>query len=518
MSNIFRIGNAINPSIRGSGSISNAINPSISGNISGSVTAIVCTDKNRGIGNDGGIPWLISEDFKFFKKTTIGSIVVMGRKTWESLPGPLTGRLNYVLTNSTENKDKGNGNQHVIFGSIKKLQSCIETHPHFKNVFIIGGESVYKQFFDMNIINEVIMTVLPKAYKCDVFMPYIPYNYELTDYKFIDGGDLTGGNYKRLWYKKNDNIILKDTPDYKYFNLCKQVIDSCGGSGSVNAKQELVIRKDRTNTGTYSMFGGELKFDISKYLPIYTTKRIAWKACIEELLWFLRGDTDVKKLQAKGVKIWDGNSTRKFLGDRGLVDYPEYIIGEGYGYQWRNFGGTDYNPQDPDNYVRGGTGFDQVTEVIRLLKKDPYSRRILINAWNPQRAHRMSLVPCHYSVQFYVKECTPKNKLSIKVVMRSNDLFLGNPFNVTSYAILAYIIAMKVDMVPDELILSIGDSHIYSNHLEQMYTQMDRIPSSSPLMVINEDVRDKKWEDISIDDFEMIGYQPYPSIKAYMAV
>lgn len=458
------------------------------------VTAIVCQDSRRGIGKNGAIPWRILEDLKFFKNQTVNNAVVMGRKTWDSLCYPLPNRLNFILTSQKE-KYKG-VNNNVIFGTMEDLKPVFNI---YKKVFIIGGEQIYKLFMDLDLIDIFLITQLPDNYNCDTFMPRISHKYKLDNYTIIE-------NYKRLLYTRNGTPLCT-FPDSKYLKLCKEIITT---------QEE--VRLDRTGTGTFSSFGEELRFDISKYIPLYTTKFVPWKACIEELLWFLRGDTDVKKLKSKGVKIWDGNSSREFLDNRGLKDYPEYIIGEGYGYQWRNFGGTDYNPQDPDSYTRGGTGFDQIEEIIRLLKEDPYSRRILLSAWNPLRSHKMSLVPCHYSIQFYVKKDNPFNKLSAKVILRSNDLFLGNPFNVFSYAVMVYIIALKVDMIPDELIISIGDAHIYTNHVKEMKLQMERPVLSSPILHIKKEVKEKNWEDISIEDFDVAGYNYWPSIKGKMAI
>ena len=279
-------------------------------------------------------------------------------------------------------------------------------------------------------------------------------------------------------------------------------------------------RSDRTGVGTVGIFGTQLRFSLeNNKVPMLTTKKMFVKGIIEELLFFLRGDTDTHKLEAKGVNIWKGNTTREFLDKRGLEDLPEGDMGKGYGFQWRNFGGKitsnkyDSSKSSPTN--RYADGVDQLTQVIHTLKTNPTDRRIIMSAWNPQQLPEMALPPCHMMVQFYVDN----GKLSAQFYMRSIDSFLGLPFNILSYAILTRIVAQTVGMEAKELIFVGGDTHIYQNHIEQVSEQISREPYPFPIMVINkklESVAD--IESLSLEDFTFLGYQSHPSIKAEMAV
>ena len=279
-----------------------------------------------------------------------------------------------------------------------------------------------------------------------------------------------------------------------------------------NIIQNGEFREDRTGTGTRSIFGSQIKFDISEYCPVMTTKKIPWKHCIEELLWFLRGDTDVTKLSKKGVKIWNGNSSRDFLDNRNLHHLEEGDIGPGYGFQWRH-SGAEYK-SCKSNY--DGMGVDQIETIIKMLKEDPFSRRIILNAWNPSNIDEMSLPPCHCFAQFYVSN---DKQLSCHMYQRSVDTFLGFPWNILSYSVLTKILAMKAGLKPKELIISTGDTHIYSNHIDKALLQISRVPSLNfPKLVLDESIKDKNFEDISIDDFDLLDYNPCAAIMASMAI
>ena len=276
-------------------------------------------------------------------------------------------------------------------------------------------------------------------------------------------------------------------------------------------------RTDRTGIGTIGIFGTQLRFSLeNNKVPMLTTKKMFLKGVVEELLFFLRGDTDTKKLEAKGVNIWKGNTTREFLDKVGLKHLPEGHMGKGYGFQWRKFGAHD----DVVDYESGAyefvqQGVDQLSKVIHTLKTNPNDRRIIISAWNPAQLDRMALPPCHILVQFYVDN----GKLSAQFYMRSIDTFLGLPFNILSYAILTRIIAQTVGMEAKELIFVGGDTHIYQNHVDQVMTQIMREPFTFPTLTINkklETVAD--IEALEFSDFIIEGYQSHPAIKAEMAI
>lgn len=276
------------------------------------------------------------------------------------------------------------------------------------------------------------------------------------------------------------------------------------------------LREDRTGTGTLSVFGHQVRFDISKNIPILTTKFVPWRMVVEELLWFMRGDTDSKILEAKNVNIWKGNTSREFLDSRGLSHLPEGDIGCGYGFQWRHFGGEYI---DCHSKYDASVGFDQLQNIIDTLRTDPFSRRVLMTAWNAKDLDKMALPPCHNQVQFYVTVGEDGTKhLSCHMYQRSVDTFLGFPWNILSYSVMTYILAMKTGMQPKELIISTGDTHIYKNHIMQVESQLERKPLPWPMMMLSSSIKDKPIEEITIDDFKVTGYFHHPSITASMAV
>lgn len=280
-----------------------------------------------------------------------------------------------------------------------------------------------------------------------------------------------------------------------------------------NILQQGSERNDRTGVGTIGIFGSQLRFSLENgKVPMLTTKKMFTRGVIEELLFFLRGDTDTKKLEEKGVYIWKGNTTKEFLKKRGLDHLAEGDMGKGYGYQWRKFGAMEKDWDLPGRY---NPGVDQLTNVIETLKKDPTDRRIIMSAWNPLQLSDMALPPCHTMVQFYANN----GKLSSQFYMRSVDTFLGLPFNLLSYGILTHIVARTVGMEAKELIFCGGDTHIYRNHREQVLQQVAREPFQFPTLKINKFLTGvKDIENLTFSDFEIIGYQSHPAIKAEMAV
>lgn len=292
-----------------------------------------------------------------------------------------------------------------------------------------------------------------------------------------------------------------------YLDLCKRIID------------EGEFRPDRTGTGTKSIFAPpQLRFDLSNdSFPLLTTKRVFLKGIIHELLWFVAACTDAKKLSEKGVRIWEGNGSREFLDKVGLVNNREGDLGPVYGFQWRHFG-AEYKTCE-DDYT--GQGVDQLQEVIKRLKTNPYDRRIIMSAWNPKDFPKMALPPCHVFCQFYVS--FPENskpKLSCLLYQRSCDIGLGVPFNIASYALLTRMIAHVVDMDCGEFIHTMGDAHVYLNHIDALKTQIERTPTEFPKLQIKADrlAEIKTIDDFKFEDFEIIGYKPQKSIEMAMSV
>ncbi len=249
-----------------------------------------------------------------------------------------------------------------------------------------------------------------------------------------------------------------------------------------------VEKADRTGTGTLSIFGYTMRFDLSKGFPLVTTKKIHFKSVIHELLWFIRGETNIKYLKDNGVSIWD-----EWADENGE-------LGPIYGYQWRSWPTTD------------GKKIDQIKEVINSIKNNPDSRRHIVTAWNPEFIPKMALPPCHILFQFYVA----KGRLSCLMYQRSADVFLGVPFNIASYALLTLMIAQVCQLQPGELVHVIGDAHLYLNHLKQAKIQLAREPRPLPIVKLNPIV--DSLFDFVYQDIELIGYNPHPHIKADVAV
>ncbi|WP_461632088.1 thymidylate synthase [Labilibaculum euxinus] len=247
-------------------------------------------------------------------------------------------------------------------------------------------------------------------------------------------------------------------------------------------------KEDRTGTGTVSVFGHQMRFDLSKGFPLLTTKKLHLKSIIHELLWFLDGDTNVKYLQDNGVRIW--NEWADENGDLGHV----------YGYQWRSWPKSN------------GESIDQITQVVHDIKNNPDSRRLIVSAWNPADIENMALPPCHALFQFYVAN----GKLSCQLYQRSADIFLGVPFNIASYAILTMMMAQVCNLEPGEFIHTLGDAHIYMNHMDQVKLQLSREPKELPVLKINPEV--KSIFDFKFKDFSLENYDPHPHIKGAISI
>ena len=247
-------------------------------------------------------------------------------------------------------------------------------------------------------------------------------------------------------------------------------------------------KEDRTGTGTLSVFGYQMRFDLAQGFPLVTTKKLHLRSIIHELLWFLKGDTNIAYLKDNGVSIWD-----EWADENGN-------LGPVYGYQWRSWPTAD------------GRHIDQVAQVIGQIRNNPDSRRIIVSAWNVAEIDNMALPPCHAFFQFYVAD----GRLSCQLYQRSADIFLGVPFNIASYALMTLMMAQATGLQPGEFVHTLGDAHLYSNHLEQARTQLQREPRGLPVMRINPEVDDLFA--FSFDDFELLDYDPHPHIKAPVAV
>jgi thymidylate synthase len=485
------------------------------------------------------MPWCrIPDDLQFFKSITTGlksdsNIVIMGKNTFASLAhNPLPDRINIIVSKSmySQNKTIQNSPKHYhICPSLDEAVQLGRQLRPFGSIFIIGGISIIEEaltnfyisggIYVTKIGGEIIKYInQEKTIKINYKIPDylsrvyygIPHPIETNEYKvkweYYDrielADELVTNTFKYQRLLKNEN---------EYLDLMKKLVDKHKND------PEKKLRIDRTNTGTISLFGQSLRLDVSNSFPLLTTKRVFWKGVVEELLWFLSGSSDTKLLEQKGINIWKGNTSRDFLDSKGLDEYREGELGPGYGWQWRTFNKT-YITLDTmdllkeDGFIDKRKGIDQIQEAIDTIKKDPTSRRILVSAWNPSQLNEMALPPCHFSFQFYVDN----DKLSILVNMRSSDVFLGLPFNIASYSLLLYMVCHLTNKKPNEVIFMLGDTHIYSNHINQCEEQLKRTPRTPPVLNIKRKVN--SINDFKFDDFEIMGYNPYPTIKAEMAV
>jgi thymidylate synthase len=488
------------------------------------IKAILSVTSKLGIGKENKLLVSIPRDLKNFKETTENQVVIMGRKTWDSIGRVLPNRINIILTSDYKRlRKRYTKNDQVIFIDKSKIKSVLKKIGEEKIYYIIGGADTLDYFIKNDDTtlrpSELKLTFIKNKLDADVYIKSLPEEYRLGKYSKEynttieqEGESELRIDYRYLTYnleryhKTNENV---------YLNILRKVL----GNG--------IEKSDRTGTGVLSTFGEQMRFDISESFPLLTSKYVPFKSVVEELLWFVRGDTDAKSLEKVGVNIWKGNTSREFLDNRNLNDYSEGVLGPGYGWSMRHYGEPyiqeqcDVNGKKmaADKDVKNTVGKDQLGYIVDLLKNDPDSRRIYMNYWNPVELEKIALVPCHVSFQLYTKLGKDnKRYLSGHLYQRSMDLFLGAPWNIASYSLLLYILAKKCDMLPDELIISTGDTHIYKNHIEQVKVQLERNNLPLPRVFINDTVYSKEWEELNADDFELIGYFNNGIIKGKMAV
>eukprot|EP01135_Chromosphaera_perkinsii_P008009 Nk52_evm81s1073 gene=Nk52_evmTU81s1073 len=295
----------------------------------------------------------------------------------------------------------------------------------------------------------------------------------------------------------NEIDMSGDHEEYQYLRLIRDIIEKG------------VQRGDRTGTGTLSIFGAQMRFNLrNDVFPLLTTKRVFWRGVAEELLWFVSGNTSANFLKEKNIRIWDGNGSREYLDSIGLTHREEGDLGPVYGFQWRHFG-AEYIDMHADY---AGKGVDQLANVIETLKKNPYDRRLIVTAWNPSDLKRMALPPCHMTMQFYVAN----GELSCQLYQRSCDLGLGVPFNIASYALLTRMVAQVTGLKPGDFIHTMGDAHVYLNHVEPLKKQLTRTPRPFPSFRFKREVTD--IDDFKYEDFEVMDYKPHPKIEMEMSV
>lgn len=467
---------------------------------------VVASDLTNSIGDGVSIPWRIPEDLKFFKDTTTAAAkgkrnaVIMGRKTWDSIPvkfRPLSDRLNVVLSRNTSAVSE-DPNVVTLNGSLFKALELLSTagYRDIDKVFCIGGGEIYLEALKMPCVS-FLQAVFNTRVHLSTNAP-ITFNLSIAEIPFI-------AEHEGPLQKSADGTefvmekwVPKNLEEVQYLDLIEKIL------------KEGEVKDDRTGVGTISLFGAQMRFSLRNgRMPLLTTKRVFWRGVCEELLWFLRGETNAKLLSDKGVKIWDDNGSRSFLDSRGLVDNEEGDLGPVYGFQWRHFG-ADYKGRTSDY---SGKGVDQIKQIVQTLRTNPNDRRILLSAWNPCAIDKMALPPCHIMAQFYVSRGT---ELSCMMYQRSCDMGLGVPFNIASYSLLTILLAKAAGLSPGEFVHTLGDAHVYKNHVDALREQVARVPRAFPYITF---LREREFlEDYECGDMEIVDYNPYPAIKMEMAV
>lgn len=436
-----------------------------------------------GIGKDNKMAWKCIKELRLFKEKTMECVLIMGRSTVEDLPA-LKGRDIYCLS-----KTNNDFNRRIIIGKntvrlfnnfSDAVRDARATFPD-KKIFIAGGEQIYKLVMTEYIkhINEIHITYMKTEYQCNKFFDFIP-SYE-------------------------NSICLSRSMEDEFTSYVLSPI--CNASNEEERKYLRTLEyisnngeiRDSRNGKVISSFATQhLCFNLeNNSFPLLTTKKMFFRGIVEELLFFIRGETNSKLLEEKGINIWKGNTTKDFLETKGL-DYKEGEMGPMYGYQWRKF-----NDQ-----------LDQLEKVIDQIKNDPYSRRILLTDYNPLQAEQGVLYPCHsIIIQFYVSN----DYLDMKVFNRSSDCFLGLPFNIASSSLFLILIAKVCNLNPRNIYIDLGDAHIYEEHINQVNEQCSRIPYKFPRLKIGRELNSiSDIERLKFDNFILEDYDHYSSIKANM--
>ncbi|CAH9107091.1 unnamed protein product [Cuscuta epithymum] len=502
--------------------------------------AVVAATRNCGIGKNGKLPWKLPSDLKFFKELTITTAepgkknaVIMGRRTWESIPlahRPLHGRLNVVLTRSGS-FDIATAENVVICGSLGSALQLLASSPYslsIEKVFVIGGGEIFREALNANKCEAIHITAIEADIDCDTFMPpiditafqpwYMSFPLEENKIRFSFNTFVRVRSSEVDVLTQSDIVTLDSGSDLEKFDtrafsfLPKMIFEKHEEYMYLKLVEDIikngVSKDDRTGTGTLSKFGCQMRFNLRKSFPLLTTKKVFWRGVVEELLWFISGSTNAKVLQEKGIHIWDGNASRDYLDSIGLEDREEGDLGPIYGFQWRHFGAR-YTDMHAD-YT--GQGFDQLLDVINKIKNNPNDRRIILSAWNPSDLKLMALPPCHMFAQFYVAN----GELSCQMYQRSADMGLGVPFNIASYSLLTCMIAHVSGLAPGEFVHVIGDAHVYTTHVTPLQDQLQKLPRPFPVLEINPEKHD--IESFIATDFKLIGYDPHQKIEMTMAV
>ena len=452
------------------------------------INVIVAVDSEYGIGLNNQMPWKIRDELQIFKNKTINSVIIAGRKTIDYLPVLKDRKILCISRSITENS------KHISQGFIANkdnidfatsIEHAIEKAKKYNMpIFVIGGSQIYNEVFKTYKKDIIIhISFLKNSHKCDTF------------------------------FNKNnlEDFYIKEKISYELFDHYVMTYQTYGEHQYINVVKDILLNNEirlGRNGSTMSEFGKHLKFDLRDGFPLLTTKKMFLKGIVEELLFFLRGDTNSKILEEKNIKIWNGNTNRHFLDNNGFKDRLEGFMGPMYGAIWRHFNGN----YDETN-GRSTEGIDQLQNVIHEIKTNPTSRRILLTTFNPSQVNLGVLWPCHsITIQFYVQD----GFLDMFCYNRSSDIFLGLPFNIASSSLLLMLISKICELTPRFFNLSLGDAHIYSSHIESIKHQIERIPFKFPQIILPEIKQLDDINSLTFKDFEIIDYNCYSAIKADM--
>ncbi len=477
---------------------------------------IVAHDSNYGISKDNAIPWIVKEDVHFFADITkreyipgMQNIVIMGRKTWETAP-KLKGRITIVLSSTVSEST----NDLYFVSDLSECVNMCRSIPHGK-AFVCGGHNVYKEFVNKDLVEEYYITEIENDYDCDNRLPQNVINIinckcdrcvtkqELGKFVVLELGSQT---YITITFYKIVSSVSsrRNEAEIQYTDLLKEII----ANGHIRKTRNSMVR---------SIFGKTIEFDLKNGFPILTTKKVFFRGVFEELMFFLRGETDSKILSSKGVKIWEQNTSRQFLDSVGLTHYDEGAMGNLYGFTLRHYGAK----YDPKLVLSQENGFDQVNYCLDVLKNDPYSRRIVMTTFNPKDVNDGPIWPCHgISIIFHVER---GHRLSCMMTQRSVDVCCGLPFNIVQYALLIHLFCEVINNTPSydgpefspgRLIMNLGDVHLYDAHCSGAIAQSLREPYDFPRLIFNKKVSD--ITQFAFEDLELVGYTFHPPIKYEM--
>lgn len=464
---------------------------------------IIATDKNGGIGYKNNLPWKFSKDLIYFKSLTsyhsifqslnnYNNILIMGKNTWLSIQSQsqeLLYRDKYVITNNYIEYNTHNYKNTKFF---KDFNTCYlaACENKYSDIWVIGGRQIYNIAFKHWACNKVYFTLINGNFLVDTSIDLSKYNIKWNNQLTIrDINKNTLIEYDLIFYEGN----LIHNIEAQYLMTLYDIL--------LNGEKRL-----SRNGYTLSKFHKVFIYNLQDGFPLLTTKKMFWRGIVEELLFFIRGDTDTKKLSNKNIKIWNLNTNKEFLNKMNL-NYDEGQMGPMYGYQWRFFN-KPFNTETKLN-----SGIDQLKNIINDIINDPMSRRLLMTDFNPEQVNQGVLYPCHsIIIQFYIQQ----NTLNLSMYQRSGDMFLGVPFNIASTALLLHIIASITNLVPGIINLILGDYHIYEEHINATNIQLARIPYTLSKLKMKHFKDLDEVENATIEDFELENYQFHDAIKTFM--